>query len=82
MNAFLWLRLQTKKALLNLYGPPTLDEEHDPIVAAEREYAHDVQAVEEADAQEAREAEHTQDTEHSAGVEGSTDPEARSDPEA
>lgn len=53
MNIFRWLRLKTSKTLVNIYGPPTLDEDHDPIVAADREFAEEVRAEEEADAQEA-----------------------------
>lgn len=54
MSIVSWIRLQTKKGLLHLYGPPTLDEENDPIVEAEREYARAVREEEAADAQEAR----------------------------
>jgi hypothetical protein len=38
VNALSWLGYKTKLALLKVYGPPRLDDEHDPIVQLKEEH--------------------------------------------
>jgi hypothetical protein len=38
MNVIHELVYRAKLVLVNLYGPPTLDEEHDPIVQLKRDH--------------------------------------------
>lgn len=50
MSIFTKLRLKTKKTLIQIYGPPELEESKDPIVQVDKEYDEEVIAEQAAEA--------------------------------
>ncbi len=46
MNVLKWLRFKTEKTLIQAYGPPDLEPEHDPVVQLDREYEQEVREEE------------------------------------
>ena len=49
MNPLKEFAFQARKALLNIYGPPQLDEEHDPVEQLKREHEQEIREEEQAE---------------------------------